>query len=35
MSFVIPPFHLEKVIHLSINALEEVELVAELGWNSM
>ena len=35
MSFVIPPFLLSEVIHLSINALDEVELVVELGWNFM
>ena len=33
MSFVIPLFHLGEVIHLSINALDEVELWVELGWN--
>ena len=33
MSFVIPLFHLGEVIHLSINALDEVELWVELWWN--
>ena len=33
MSFVIPPFHLGEVIHLSISMLDEVELGVELGWN--
>ena len=33
MLFVIPLFHLSKAIHLSINALDMVELQVELGWN--
>ena len=33
MLFVIPLFYLSKAIHLSINALDMVELQVELGWN--
>ena len=35
MSFVIPLFHHGEIIHLSINALDEVELWVEYGWNYM